>query len=122
MSTCFGVGVFLVLLTFASHVLLNLWTLSTLDAVAHDAATDVATSGTDAEHLAAVETEAIRRAREALGSWGEHAEIRVAASSIDDPVVVTVSGPSLSLLPEPVAAALGLHHLERTATVQRELV
>ena len=106
---------FLVLLTFASHVLLNLWTLSTLDAVAHDAATDVATSGTDAEHLAAVETEAI-------GSWGEHAEIRVAASSIDDPVVVTVSGPSLSLLPEPVAAALGLHHLERTATVQRELV
>ena len=37
LSTVFGVGVFLILLMFCAHLLLNLWLMSSVDAVAHAA-------------------------------------------------------------------------------------
>ena len=55
LSTTFGVTVFVALLMFAAHVLLNLWVISSVDAVAFDAATDVATSGTSGAARAAAE-------------------------------------------------------------------
>ena len=90
MSTVFGVGVFLVLLMFCSQLLLDLWITSCVDAVAHDAATDVATSGAEGRALHAVEAQALARAREALGAYGDRLEL--AFEPVTDVVVLHVHG------------------------------
>jgi len=119
LSTVFGVTVFLVLLMFCSHVLLNLWLTSSIDAVAHDAATDVATSGADDDELPGVRADAIDRAREALGGYGDDVEL-VFEASPPDRVVLRVTAPGISLLPRAVADVTGLGGLDRRLTVRRE--
>src|ERR1700722_3107887 len=93
LSTTFGVGVFLILLYFASYVLLNLWLTSTVDAAAHDAAFDVATSDPQVSRSQA-ESEAIARARTSLGSYGSKVDF-----TFEDPpgagqIVLHVRAPS----------------------------
>ena len=119
-SSVFGVGVFLVLLFFASHVLLNLWLTSSIDSVAHDAATDAATSGADGAHLAAVEERSIRRAREILGRYGDRVEMQFENDPAGQSIVLHVRAPALDLLPAFVADATGLGGVDHRISVHRE--
>ncbi|NLA34522.1 MAG: hypothetical protein GX868_02415, partial [Actinobacteria bacterium] len=110
----FGIMVLLILLMTAAHILLNLWTLSVLDAAAYDAASDVAVALGDGADRAALEARARERALAALGGYGER--VRFEFADLDGPdglngrrgVAVVASGPSLSLVPAPLAASLGL--------------
>lgn len=103
----------------AAHILLNLWTISTLDAVAHDAARDVAIAiGGDLDRNE-LEARARQRAIAALGTYGRRVEIRFVDAG-PDRVSVVASGPSLSVLPRPFAEGIGLDRLERRATVRVE--
>ena len=119
LSSVFGVGVFLVLLMFCSHVLLNLWLTTSIDAVAHDAATDVATSGATDDQLGTVEREAVTRAREALGAYGNRVAMTFEPGG-PDRVVLHVSAPEITLLPQAVADLAGLSGLDRRIVVGRE--
>lgn len=119
----FGIMVLLILLMTAAHILLNLWTLSVLDAAAYDAASDVAVALGDGADRAALEARARERALAALGGYGER--VRFEFAGLDGPdgrrgVAVVASGPSLSLVPAPLAAALGLDTLERRVEVLAE--
>lgn len=118
LSTVFGVTVFLVLLMFCAHLLLNLWVMSSVDAVAHDAAMDVATSGADGAALAEVEQRAIERAREDLGGYGDR--IGLTFESDAERVVLRVVAPEITLLPRAVADVTGLGGLDRRIVVHRE--
>lgn len=119
LSTVFGVGVFLTLLMFCSHVLLNLWISSAVDAVAHDAATDVATSGASDEELNEVERVAVQRAHDALGGYGDRVTLTF-ESVDDDRVVLRVVAPEINLLPRTVADLTGVGGLDRRIVVERE--
>lgn len=119
LSSVFGVGVFLILLLFCSHVLLNLWLTSSVDAVAHGAATDVATSGASDAELPEVEERAIARAREALGDYGARVRLEFEPGAPGD-VVLHVSAPEITLLPSIVADLSGSSGLDRRIVVRRE--
>ena len=117
-STTFGVGTFLVMLIFASHVLLNVWVISSVDSVAHDAVTDVATSGASYDTRAAVEARAATRARPALGEYGGDVDFEF--RSTPQEVVLVVTAPELALLPPHLAKAVGLDGFTRTLVVRWE--
>ncbi|MFN8050552.1 MAG: hypothetical protein U0Q22_03880 [Acidimicrobiales bacterium] len=119
LSTTFGMAVFLMSLMFCSHVLLNLWLVSSVDAVAHDAATDVATSGATDGELAGVEREASARARSELGAIGDRVGLEFEDGGPDE-IVLHVTAPELDLLPPFVAALAGRHGIDRRIVVERE--
>lgn len=119
LSSVFGVGVFLILLMFCSHLLLNLWLTSSVDAVAHDAATDVAASGAGDAGLPAVQQRAIERARADLGEYGQRVQLTFEAGG-PDRIVLHVVAPELTLLPRIVADLTGIGGLDRRIVVQRE--
>lgn len=121
LSTSFGVGTFLILLTFASHILLNLWVLTTVDAVAHDAATDVAVSGATDETLADVQADVAGRAKQQLGRYGDDVDLTFVDTSINQPVVLEVSAPAIGILPAHLASAIGFDAFERRIVVEREV-
>lgn len=122
MSSIFGVTVFLVLLMFAAHVTLNLWLISAVDSVAHDAATDVATSGAHDDELAEVEAEAIVNARAALGGYGRRVDFVFEPDGSGRAVVLHVTSPELRLLPRLAGDITGIGGLDRRITVAREEV
>jgi len=126
LSGIFGLSVFLLLLMFASHVLLNLWLMSSVDAIAHDAATDVAASGTSGAALARAEANAIERARQALGDLGPEVELDFVHDADGDPagseVALRVVAPGINLLPPMVTAVADIGGLDRTIVVAREPV
>ena len=117
-GTTFGVGVFLLLLFFACHLLLNLWLMSTVDAVAHDAALAVALASPNVDGATA-EARATARARSSLGSYATRVRI---SFEHQDPrrVVVRVQAPELRLLPAALADPLGLAGFDRRVSVARE--
>lgn len=121
LSTTFGVTVFVALLMFAAHVLLNLWVISSVDAVAFDAATDVATSGTSGAARAAAEDQALARAREALGGYRDEVELRFVDAGAGSTAVL-VDAPGLHLLPFRASRSLGLDGLHRRIVVVDEVV
>jgi hypothetical protein len=122
LSTVFGIGVFLVLLTTAAHLLLDLWISTSIDAVAHDAATDVATSGAADGELAAVEAQALTRASDALGDWSAGVDLAFEAQPGSDDVVLHVRAADVRYLPGGLADLFGLHGLDRRIVVRREHV
>jgi len=119
LSTVFGVGVFLILLMFCAHLLLNLWLMSSVDAVAHDAATDVASSGAGDAELPSVQAQAIERARAHLGEYGDRVRMAFEPGAADQ-VVLHVVAPELTLLPRAVADLAGIGGLDRRIVVHRE--
>ena len=121
LSTVFGVMVFLTLMMFASHLLLNLWLMSAVDGVAHDAATDVATSGADDAALAQVQQQAITEARTALGAYGTRVRFEFEPDATGRAVTLHVVAPELSLLPSLAGDLVGESGLDRRITVVREL-
>lgn len=86
-STWIGFVVFLGTLLFAVQVLLNLYATSVVNAVAYDAAREVA----QADGSPAARTGAENRAKTLLGKWGEQATFDWSGSTADD-VVLRVRG------------------------------
>ncbi len=121
LSTTFGVGVFLSLLAFSSHVLLNLWVITTVDDVAHLAATEVAISGADDSQLAGAELRAISRARTRLGEWGSKVTLQFETDPTGTNIVLHVTSDQLHLLPAFTNADPGPPSLDRRVVVRREL-
>ena len=119
LSTSFGVGVFLTLLFFSSHVLLNLWTISMVDEAAHQAATSVALSARGADDAATMAT-AIERARQSLGDYGNRVVFDFEPDPSGQTVILRVQAPELNLLPPVASSALGISGLDRRIIVRRE--
>lgn len=121
LGATFGVAAVLSMLMVSSHVLLNLWVRSGVDAVAHDAAIDVATSGASDAELPEVRRRALARARDALGGHGERVDLRFEPDPTGATVRLRVIAPGLRLLPPWLAAIAGDDGLDRTIAVEREL-
>lgn len=120
LGATFGVSVLLMLLMTSSHVLLNLWMRSGIDAVAHDAAMDVATSGAEDDVLPEVRRRALERARIALGGQADRIEMTFEPGPTDE-VRLRVVAPDVDLLPPIVSHLAGRSGLDRTIVVRREL-
>ena len=119
LSTSFGVGVFLLLMFFSSHVLLNLWTISTVEEAAHQAATSVALADETID-ITTVRQRALSRARASLGTYGDEVDFEFQSSPNDPEVILRVRSPELHLLPPVARSALGLGGVDRTIVVRRE--
>jgi hypothetical protein len=110
-STLAGIAVFLALLFFAVHLLLNLYATSLVTAVAWDAVRIAAgESGTTAAAEA--------HARGLLGERADDVAFRWGAT--DDAVTLTVSASNPNLLWPGLMSAVGVEEIERTVTVRAE--
>lgn len=121
LSTMFGIGVFLALLGFSAHLLLNLWVISTVDDIAQRAAIEVAVSGSDDSGLPNAESRALDHARALLGRWAP----KVSLEFEDDPtggnVILHVRSSTLRLMPTFGRFDPGPPPLDRRIVVHREL-
>lgn len=117
LGTSFGVGIAVLLLFFAAHILLNLWLTSSVMGVAQDAAMDLAmaTDPTDP----ATEHRVLGRASAALGAYGARVQLEVEHPE-EGVVAVRVRAPELRLLPAPFADLVDLGALDRRVVVARE--
>ncbi len=118
LSSVFGVACVAVLLGFSVNICLGLWTRSTVDALAYDAARDVAT--TPAGPARAREaTAAVRRATDEMGTYGQRVSMEV--ESLDGEVVVLhVRAPGISLLPAMIEGGPTVGSLDRRIVVRNE--
>lgn len=123
LPTVFGLAMLLGLLGVCANVALGLWSRSTTESIAYEAAWMVATAPTDADPHQ-VRAAARDRACEMLGS-----RCGVVTLSFDDPgdtanagvVEVRVVAPGVRLLPRMVAAAGPIvAPLDRTIRIRRE--
>ncbi|MGY6500317.1 MAG: hypothetical protein ACXIVQ_05380 [Acidimicrobiales bacterium] len=122
-GTIGAVLVFLVLLTFAVQLLVNLYATSAITAAGHDAAHMVASGFLDETDESSVHrsiAEAESRARAVLGRYGDRVSFRWTID--DDHVAVTITATHPPVAMERVSAVFGLNRVERTVTVRREQI
>lgn len=101
----------------ASNVCLGLWTRSTVEAVAQDAARDIAaTPGADPD-MARVE-EVLTRARRRLGPTGERTQLEL--ETMGEDVTLRVRHPGVSLLPRLLTGKAAFGALDERIVVRRE--
>jgi hypothetical protein len=117
LSTLFGVGAVIVMLGFSANVSIGLWTRSTVEAVAQDAARDLAASPDDSLDSQRVQ-EVLGRARASLGPTGRRTELTLVR--LDDRVVIRVRHPGVSLLPRMISTGASIGALDQTISVRRE--
>lgn len=123
LGTTIGVASMIAMLGFASNVSLGLWTRSTVDSVAFDAARRVATAPISepqsAASLGQIEAAAIDHARQALGSYGQRVvlEFEHPNSSV---VVLHVRSPAMGLLPRLISAGPILGAVDRRIIIRKE--
>ena len=117
-GTFVGVLVFLVLLLFASQVLLGLYTTSVVTAATYDAAKTVA--GADAATTAAARADAESNARSQLGGLGR--SVRFDWEPATDSVRLTVRARRPAILPRSLLGGVGLGDIVRTVQVRSERV
>lgn len=120
LSTTFGIGVFLALLGFSAHLLLNLFVISTVDDVAQSAATEVAVSGAGPETIAMVEARALSNARVQLGAWAAKVDLTFEHDPTEQTVILHVTSAQLRLLPRFAGVDPGPPSLDRRIVVHRE--
>jgi len=119
LGTTLGVAVFLVLLMFAAHLLLNLWVTSTVEAAAHDAALDVALSGVTGSERRTAEARALERARASLGRFAAQVRFEFEPAGPNQ-IALHVTAPELHLLPPVAAAVFDLGGLDRRIVIDSE--
>ncbi|MSX01446.1 MAG: hypothetical protein F2694_08235 [Actinobacteria bacterium] len=123
LGTTIGVAAMIAMLGFASNVSLGLWTRSTVDSVAFDAARRVATAPLEqsqsAASLSQLEVQAVDSARQALGSYGQRVtmEFEHPNSSV---VVLHVRSPAQGLLPRLISAGPILGAVDRRIIMRKE--
>ncbi|HTO00553.1 MAG TPA: hypothetical protein VL068_07745 [Microthrixaceae bacterium] len=119
LGTTFGLAIMIALLGFAVNVTLGLWTRSTVDSVAYDAARRVATSASG-DGTGISEQNAIADAKVLLGEFG--AKVRMNFVTVDDPdlVVLRVQAPGVSLLPKVIGGGPIIAGIDRQIVIRRE--
>ena len=123
LSTTFGILVFVSLLAFSIHVLVNMWMRATVMDVAAQAATSVALSGaTSATELARAEGDAIATARSSLGSLAERVELDFVDEGDPAAVRLHVRAANLSLMPRMGSLDPAPDPIDRVIVVHRELI
>lgn len=117
LGTLIGIGAIVAMIGLAANVCLGLWTRSTIEAVAQDAARDIAaTPGAeiDPARIDAV----LGRARDRLGAVGDRTSLVV--ERIDEAVTLHVRHPGVSLLPRLVEHRAAFGSLDERIVVRRE--
>jgi hypothetical protein len=121
LPTVFGLALLLAMLGLACNVALGLWSRTTTESIAYEAARSVATAepGADQE---AVRDHALERACELLGNNCADVDLHFEPTTADQPMVsLRVSSPGVGVLPRfiadggPVVGAL-----DRTIRIRRE--
>ena len=123
LSAVFGVGIVVALVGVLANVAIGLWVRSTVDSVAFDAAQSVATaddSGDSPSALAANEQEAISRARELLGAYGNRVDFEFIDSGSPTVIALRVRAPGTSLMPRMFAESMVIGKMDRTILVRSE--
>ncbi len=120
LSTVIGIGCVVATLGVASNVALGLWTRTTVDAVAYDAARSVATAPSTADR-ARTATAATSRARDLLGAHGRTTELTFEDLGNDEQVALRVRSPGVKLLPRLIGGGPTVGAIDRRIVVQREL-
>jgi hypothetical protein len=128
LSTTIGVAVMIAMLGFAANVTLGLWTRSTVDAIAYDAARDLATSvdamsdemGDDPTARLHAERAAAAHVRASLGRVGRDVEVTFEHTVADDVVILHVRAPGVSLLPRMIGGGPIVGRLDRRIVIRRE--
>ncbi len=118
LSTLFGVAVVLVAVGSTCNVCIGLWTRSTVEAVAQDAARDLAASQTEGIGPERVR-QVLSRARERLGPTGKRTSMSVESTSPS--VVLRVTHPGTSLIPRVLAGSASVGAIDERIVVRREL-
>jgi hypothetical protein len=119
LGTLFGVGIVMVLVLVAANVSIGLWTRSTVDAAASDAARRIASTPPDVDVRARV-AEALTTARHELGAYGRRVALDV--ESVGPPAVVLhVRAPGADLLPRLVRGGPVVGSIDRRIVVRREV-
>ncbi len=118
LSTVLGVAFVAGLLGLAANITIGLWTRTTVDAVAYDAARDIATAPADSdrEHAAA---QALARAARVLGRYGDRVNLTLERNDTQV-VVLRVQAPGVHLLPAMVDGGPTVGALDRRIVVRSE--
>ena len=125
LGTTIGLATVIAMLGFAASVTIGLWTRSTVDSIAYDAARSVATSPTtgpaDAmtQSRAQVEIDAIRAAKDQLGDLGDQVDLQFEAARADQ-VVLHVRAPGNALLPRMIGGGPVVGAIDRRIVIRRE--
>ena len=119
LGTVFGLAIVLILVVVASNVAVGLWTRSTVEAVAYDAARRVASTpaGDDAADRA---RSAVADARRLLGPYGSRVDLEFESLGPRS-VVLHVRAPGATLLPRMVDAGPVVGALDRRVVIRREV-
>lgn len=115
-----GVGIVMIMLGVLVNVSIGLWTRSVVDAIAYDAARDVATAPPGADPFA-TRAAAIDRATASLGDYGRRVRFEFESAPDDDQVVLRVIAPANSVLPAAITGGSIIGGLDRRIVIRREL-
>jgi hypothetical protein len=118
LSTVIGVACVAGVLGLAVNVALGLWTRSTVDAVAYDAARDLATAPAGLDRNAAA-PEVIRSALDTLGPYGSRVRMELEAGD-GTTVVLRVRAPGVALLPAFLEGGPTVGDVDRRVVVRVE--
>ena len=105
------------MLGFSANVCIGLWTRSTVEAVAQDAARDLASTPRGELDRRRVDT-VLHRAMSALGPTGRRTQLSL--EHLDDRVVIRVRHPGVSLMPRMLADGPTIGALDELIVVRRE--
>jgi hypothetical protein len=119
LSAAIGIGVTMGLLGLIVNVALGLWTRSTIDALAYDAAREAATAPA---HLPRdqVADRAVTRSRSLLGPVGDEVTLRFIDSDDPSVVVLHVRAPGVAVLPRLIGGGPTVGAIDRRIVMTRE--
>lgn len=118
LSTVFGVAAVAAAVGLAANICIGLWARTTVDAVAYDAARDIATapSGTD---RALIAQQIVDEAHASLGTHRERVQMEI--ESLDsDRVVLRVRSTGVDLIPAMIDGGPAVGAMDRTISVRIE--
>lgn len=118
LSTVFGVAAVAAAIGLAANICVGLWERSTVDAVAYDAARDIATAPANSNR-AAVAARIVDDARASLGDHGDR--VRLDIESLDeDRVVLRLRSRGVALLPAMIDGGPVVGAVDRSISVRVE--
>lgn len=120
LGSVFGLAVVAGLIGLVANVSVGLWTRSTVDSVAYDAALRVAAADVPPGHRAALERTVIEDAKALLGSYGDQVSLGFVDDGDPSTVTLHVRAPGSSTLPRMFGGGPVVGSLERLITVTRE--
>ena len=119
LSSVLGVGIVLALVGLVANVALGLWTRTTVDSVAYDAARHVATAPADVPEREA-RRRAVERAIAMLGRYGRRVDLRFEHPAASEVVVLRVRAPGVALLPRVISGGPTVVALDRRIVMTKE--